>query len=142
MATSDDKMATPAPVTPAADPWTVQASGGSLLPVGPYMAVFQGVADYPLTKADGTTEMRWRWTWEVASGTHKGRTASALTDQRVTTATHPGRLLTGMLGRPLTPGESLRAAVDGAKGKPFLIRVAPGPKGGKESVQSADRPPE
>ncbi len=126
--------------TPAADAWVVKPSGTEPLPVGPYQAGFLGVADY--SNPDKGIADKWQWTWEVVTGPHKGKKATAMTDRRLTPATHPGRLLTGMLGRPLVAGEDLKAAVDGLAGQPSLIRVAPGPKGGRPSVQSADRPPE
>jgi hypothetical protein len=113
----------------AADPWTVKASGGEPLPPGAYNAE-KGIA------------CKWKWSWEVLSGQHQGKVGGALTDRSISPTTHPGRLIAGMVGRALTPGENVKVLVESLVGKVFLIRQAPGPKGGKPSVQAADLPPE
>lgn len=129
---------TPVPSSPS--PWTVQASGIEPLPVGTYYARFVGVADFDNVEK-GIAD-KWRWTWEIASGSHKGKPATALTDRKLTAANHAGRLVTGMAGRPLQPGEDVQALVASFAGKTWAVTVQLGPKGGKAAVQSATPPPE
>ncbi len=120
---------------------TVQASGSEPLPCGAYYATFQSVEAFSNDKiAD-----KLRWAWTVATGPHTGRMATALTDPRMTPHTHAGRLLGGLLGRTLNPGEDvglLWPQVQACIGKRYLVTVAAGPKGGKPSVQSVTLPPE
>jgi hypothetical protein len=123
-----------------ASPWTVRASGIEPLPVGTYYAKFVGDEDF--SHPEKGIEAKWKWTWEIASGPHKGKSATALTDQKLTPATHAGRLIGGMAGRPLQPGEDVQALVQGFVGKTWAITIQPGPKGGKPGVQSATPPPE
>jgi hypothetical protein len=128
----------PAPIAPA-DPWVVQEAGQAAnVPPGAYLTEFQGVSDHVL---QATGETRWRWAFRVKSGDHTGKVASALTDRKVSPTTLPGRLITGLLGRLVQPGENVQAAVDACKGTAYLVTVEPGPKGGKPGVRSANKPP-
>ena len=86
-----------------------------------------------------------KWEWEVVSGPQKGRIATALTDANLTPQTHAGRLIAGLVGRPLIPGEdvgTLWGEVQKAVGRKWAVTVASGPKGGKPSVQQVSQPPE
>ena len=121
------------------DPWVVKASGGEPLPPGVYTARF--VAVEPFENLEKGITGKWKWTWEIASGPHKGTVGSALTDQSISPNTHSGRLVAGMAGRPIVCGDNVKALVDNAIGKTYMVRQAAGPKGGKPSVQSADVPP-
>ena len=79
------------------------------------------------------------------SGTQKGRMATALTDSHLTPQTHAGRLLSGLVGRQIVPGESVNGLweyITNAIGQRWAVTVQPGPKGGKPSVQSVNLPPE
>lgn len=118
------------------DPWVVKASGGEPLPVGVYTARFVKVE--PFENLEKGILAKWKWQWEIASGVHKGKVASALTDQSISPHTHSGRLVAGMAGRQIVYGEALKALVEGFVGKTYMVRQAAGPKGGKPSVQSAD----
>ena len=63
----------------------------------------------------------------------------------LTPNTHAGRLISGLVGRPIVPGEdvnNLWAEMQQAVGKKWAVTVAPGPKGGKPSVQQVSLPPE
>ncbi len=124
--------------SPTPNAFVVQAATAEPLPVNSYFATFKTVEPF----SNASIVDRWRWSWEVVTGNHKGRLATALTDQRITALNHAGRLLSGMLGRPLQPGEDLSALIESFKGKKFLVVVANGPKGGKPSVQSVSQPPE
>jgi hypothetical protein len=124
------------PVPP--DPWTVQAPRQSApVPVGMYLAKFQGVTDHQLP----TGEPRWRWVWEIVSGEHAGKQASALTNQGINPNTHSGVLIAGLIGQQLKPGDSVKALVDACTGKTYLVSVQAGPKGGKPGVRSVGSPP-
>lgn len=120
--------------------WMVKASGNEPQPCGPYNAKFVKVEAFD--KPESNVVNKWRWEWEISSGAHKGKIASALTDQVITTANHPGRLIAGMAGRPLVANEDLQELIGGFVGQSFMLRQAAGPKGGKPSVQSVDLPPE
>jgi len=123
----------PAPVNPFAN-LEVKASGADPLPCGLYIATYKCVEAFTNDKVTG----KLRWQWEVVSGTHKGRMASALTDSHLTPQTHAGRLISGLVGRPLVPGENVGTLWDDltkAIGQRWAVMVASGPKGGKPSVQ-------
>ena len=120
----------------AADPWVVKASGGEPLPPGVYTAKFLSVENFENLEKGITG--KWKWSYEIASGVHKGKIASALTDQSISPNTHSGRLVAGMNGKAIAPGDNVKAMVDSAVGKTYMIRQSAGPKGGKPSVQSAD----
>lgn len=121
-----------------ADPWTVQAPKQmNPIPVGMYLARFKGVADHQLP----TGEPRWRWVWEVVSGEHAGKEASALTNREISPNTHSGVLITGLLGQQLRAGDNVKALVDACTGKTFMVSVQTGPKGGKPGVRSVGSPP-
>lgn len=121
------------------DPWVWQeAKQFEPLPVGFYSALFKGVADFTLPQ-DG--KPKWRFEWEVATGEHKGKIATALCDRNLNPNTLPGQLILGLLGRPIVAGENVRAAVEACKGKTCMVSVAPGPKGGKPQVRICGQPP-
>lgn len=86
------------------DPWIVQEPKAKFepLPVGFYMGPFKGVEDVKVTPAKpGDTGERWRFTWEVQSGDHKGKVATALTERTINPNKLPGRLIAGLLDRSL-----------------------------------------
>ena len=119
----------------------IQASGTEPIPIGAYNAVFSSVEAFSNEKASD----KFRWRWDVVSGPHSGRNATALTDRKLTPKTHGGRLLTGLLNRQLIPGENvseLWQALQECIGKRYLVSVQPGPNGGKPSVQMVSLPPE
>jgi hypothetical protein len=125
---------------PSSSAFVVQSASVEPLPVGSYFTMFKSVE--PFSNASGTVKDKWRWAWEVVSGTHKGKMATALTDQKLTAMNHAGRLVSGMAGRGLQANEDVSALLASFVGKPFLVSVATGPKGGKPSVQSVSQPPE
>jgi hypothetical protein len=130
--------AQPQPQAPV-DPWVVKAAKQTApLPVGMYLADFKGVENYTLP---GTADVRWRWAWTVATAEHTGKEASALTNQDITPNTLPGRLIEGLIGKPLVAGDSVKALVDGCTGKRYLVSVQAGPKGGKPGVKAVSIPP-
>ncbi|MCZ2344104.1 MAG: hypothetical protein LC104_20270 [Bacteroidales bacterium] len=130
----------PNPINPFAG-IEVKASGAEPLPVGPYVAVFRSLEPF----SNDRVSNKLRFVWEVATGNHKGKTASALCDPNLTPNSHAGRLIGGLVGRPLQPGEDVAAlwtAVQAAVGRRFMVTVQSGPKNGKPSVQMVSLPPE
>jgi hypothetical protein len=123
-----------------ADPWIVQQPKAPFqpLPVGFYISTFKGVEEAKLQQG----EAKWRWTWEVQSGEHKGKIASALTDRSISPTALPGVLISGLLGRPLIAGESVKDAIDSCKGKSYMVSIQAGPKGGKPQVRAVSQPPQ
>jgi len=124
---------------PNPNPFVWQASGVEPLPNGSYLCEFKGMAVFANEKV---VDPRWRWVWRVTSGSQSGREATALTDCRLTAQTHAGRLVTGMAGRQMAPGEDVSALIESLKNKRYMVTVAIGPKGGKASVQTVSAPPE
>ena len=113
----------------APNPWVVKESKTfTPLPSGAYIAKFTGVEDVKLPSGDD----RWRWTWEVTTGEHKGQRADALTEQSISPNALAGRLLAGLLRRPLAAGENVQAAIAAAVGQADLVTIAAGPKGGSK----------
>lgn len=127
------------------DPWVVQEPKKPFeqLPVGFYVGMFKGVEDVKVKPTrEGDTGERWRFKWEVSSGEHQGKIASALTDKTISTNTQTGVLISGLLGRQLVSGESVKGAIDACQGKVCMVGVQPGPKGGKPQVRSCGLPPQ
>jgi hypothetical protein len=62
-----------------------------------------------------------KWTWEILNGAHAGQKASRITSATPTPQNAAGKILAGILGRQLQPGEDvdLQAFV----GRPYLIIV-------------------
>jgi hypothetical protein len=120
------------------NPWVVQAPKQTeQVPDGAYVGPFKGVEEVNLP--DGS--FKWRFPWEVQTGAHKGKIASALTDRSINPNTLPGRLISGLLGRAIVAGENVKDAVNACVGKTFMVVVQPGPKGGKSGVKSVSQPP-
>jgi hypothetical protein len=119
--------------------WIVQeAKQLNPVPDGAYTGPFKGVEDFKLK----TGEDRWRFLWQVASGPYQGRIAPSLTDKDINPNTLAGRLIAGLLGRPLQPGENVKAAVEACVGQTYMFVVQPGPKGGKSMVRVVSKPPQ
>lgn len=121
-----------------ADPWTVQAPKQTApLPVAMYLAKFVGVSNHTLQ----TGEARWRWAWEVTSGEHVGKQASALTNIGVSPSSQAGVLIAGLIGQDLKTGDNVKSLVDACVGRVYMVSVQAGPKGGKPAVRSVGKPP-
>lgn len=123
-----------------ANPWVVQPPKQTgQVPNGFYTGEFQGVEEFALPQ-DGS--LKWRFAWQVDNGPEKGKMATALTDRSISPTTLPGRLIAGLLGRPLVAGENVQEAVAACVGEHFLVSVEAGPKGGKPGVRSCGKPPQ
>lgn len=114
------------------DPWVVKVKKAfEPLPIGAYVARFTGVEEVKLPSGDD----RWRWSWEVTAGDFKSRRADALTERSINANALGGRLVAGILRRPLQDGENVQEALTGRIGQTDLIQIAAGPKGGKPGVK-------
>jgi hypothetical protein len=119
--------------------WIVQeAKQTNPVPDGAYNGPFKGVEEFTLQ----TGEVKWRFIWHIAGGVQQGKIAAALTDRSINPNTLAGRLIAGLLGRPLQAGENVKAAVEACVGQNYLFVVQPGPKGGKSMVRMVSKPPQ
>lgn len=127
-----------------ANPWVVRPQKQFVeLPPGIYMTKYVKVEDMTVKPMDDKDDgLRWRWTWQVTTGPYAGQSATALTRRDIAIGTHAGRLIEGLLGKPLKDGDNVQALVDACVGQTYLVSVQAGPKGGKPSVQSVGKPPE
>ena len=122
----------------SSNPWVVKEPNKSGVPVGNYLARFVGVSDFSHQKIDGP---RWRWEWEVTSGPNAGSKADALTPPTISPLALTGKLVAGLLGRAVAPGEDVQTAIQGCVGKSYMVTVSPGDKGGKPMVRFVGQPP-
>jgi hypothetical protein len=123
----DQPIVSPPPVSP---PLTV-VSGS--VPPGSYMATFTGYK--AVTNKLGPAL---EWTWQLLSGVHAKATARRLTDTKVSPQNATGKIISGLLGRALSVGETPDLAP--CVGKMYLIVVAATANGGSR-VESASLPP-
>ncbi len=100
---------------------TIQKSG---LEPGEYNATFKGVEDVETQYGEGA-----RFIFEV-----NGSTISRITKSQATMANATGRIIAGMFGKSLQPGEEVD--LDTLVGKQFLITV----EATANSSRVADRP--
>jgi hypothetical protein len=117
------------------NPFIVKSS--NVLEVGNYIAEYAG-----LTDTDVSGDKKWRWLWKVVKGKASGRDASALTNREITTGSHPGQLVKGLLGREIQAGEDVETALKECVGKMYLVGYKAGPKGGKPAVREVGPVPE
>ena len=103
---------------------TIQKSG---IEPGEHTATFKGVEDVETQYGEGA-----RFIFEV-----DGSTISRITKPQATMANATGRIIAGMSGKSLTPGEEVD--LDSLVGKQFLITVENTTSG--TSTRVADRPP-
>ncbi len=99
-------------------------------PPGVYRAVFQGVTrtEHPEYGAGA------RFDFKVVGGEHDGRTASRTGKPTPSAKNATGRLMAGLLGRAIQPGEKVSLAP--LVGKTFTIVVAAAPNGTSTRVES------
>jgi hypothetical protein len=108
---------------------TVTAGG---VPVGSYLGKFMGVE--PVSNDYGTGLC---WKWEIAGGTHTGQKISRITAATPSPKNAGGKILAGLIGKALTPGEQVDLA--DLVGRVYLLVVTEGERGGTrvESVTTA-----
>jgi hypothetical protein len=109
---------------------TVSAGG---VPPGSYLAVFTGGEPTSNEYGDGL-----RWQFEVLTGPFKGGKTSRTTTRIPTTKNSCGKMLSGLAGKPLAPGED--HDIESFIGKKYLIVVTTTDSGGTR-VDSVSPPP-
>ena len=99
-------------------------------PAGLYRATFEGVVKTSHPEyGDGA-----RFDWKVIDGDQKGRVASRTGKPIPTGKNITGRLMAGLLGRAISPGEKVSLA--SFIGKTYTIVVAASPSGSAMRVES------
>jgi hypothetical protein len=101
------------------------SSGG--VPAGNYTGVFAGLEDVP-PNPDRKFDAGIRWRFTIDDGPCKGEIASRITGLRPTIKTNCGKMLSGLIGRPLRENEEIDT--DNYLGRRFLLVVAAGAEGG------------
>lgn len=98
-------------------------------PPGTYSAKFMGF--------ESTTHEQYgaglKWTWEIVGGALAGQKASRTTGVSPTPRNGAGKLVAGLVGRAIAPGEDVN--LDSCVGKNYLIVVAEA-KGGGTRVET------
>lgn len=109
--------------------FTVSAGG---VPPGSYVAKFVDAESITNDIGDGVS-----WTWEILKGQFAGYIVGRITQRNPTLKNACGKVIVGLLGKPLTPGENLNLA--DCVGKTYLVVVAQTERGScrVESVTSA-----
>ena len=112
---------------------TISAGG---VPAGIYQSRFVSVEQTPADPVKGYGPGL-KWTWEVLSGPQAGQKASRTTTAIPSPKNAAGKIISGLLGRPLQTGENVD--IGSLIGRPYLIVVAEGQTGGTrvESVTLA-----
>jgi len=106
------------------------SSGG--VPAGSYLSKFVGVDDITNDYGPGLV-----WEFEVVTGPQAGHKATRITTVTPTQKNACGKILSGVVGKPLTAGEELD--VSASVGKTFLVVVGETDRGSTrvESVTPA-----
>ena len=130
---------TPQPPAPKPPPSPTQAAGGTApptrfkakaastgpMPEGMHYAVFNTTESVPAREWEGKQlEEGVRWIFEVSGGPHKGRRLSTITGPVPTEKNGCGRILAGMFGRPIKPGEEID--IEPLIGQTFFVTVQGG----------------
>ena len=103
---------------------TISAGG---VPAGAYPARFTSVEPTPPDPAKGYGPGL-KWSWEVLTGPQAGQKASRTTTANPSPKNAAGKIISGLLGRPLQTGENVD--VGSLIGRTYLIVVAEGQTGG------------
>lgn len=102
---------------------TISAGG---VPAGAYSARFAGVEPTPADPIKGYGPGL-KWTWEVLSGPQAGQKASRTTQATPTQKNAAGKIISGLIGRPLQMGENVD--IGSLIGRTYLVVVAEGQSG-------------
>jgi hypothetical protein len=107
------------------------------MPPGVYPAVLRGIKPLPASVGPNgePRDALYAWEFEVTEGPQAGKRPSALTPQYGTTRNGLGRLLRGLLGRPVGPDERVELAA--FVGRPFAVTVGFNATGLKTRVTAA-----
>jgi hypothetical protein len=101
------------------------SSGG--VPVGNYTGTFSGTEPQPENRAKGYGPGL-RWKFVIEGGPQAGQTASRVTGLAPSPKNACGKMLAGLIGRPLKEGETIDP--DQYIGRRYMIIVAAGQDGG------------
>lgn len=101
----------PTPATGGSAPpmrFKAKAASSGPMPDGTFYTVFTTTESVPAREWEGKQlEEGVRWVFEVTHGPHKGRRLSTTTGPVPTEKNACGRILAGLFGRPITPGEDI-----------------------------------
>jgi hypothetical protein len=102
------------------------SAGGSTVPAGMYKATFAGVEETPPHPEYGRGV---RFKFKVVGGDHDAEEATVICgiEKAASPKNRLGRVLGGLIGKPVAPGETI--TIDQYVGKQFLIQVEPAPGG-------------
>jgi hypothetical protein len=102
------------------------------VPEGSYLGKFVKVEPTTNNYGEGL-----KWTWEIATGPQAGQFASCTTSNSPSPKNRCGKVVAGMLGRPLAAGDEFDTTT--IVGQTFLILVRKGDNGGSyvDSVTKA-----
>ncbi len=114
----------------------VQSAG---VPAGSYLAKYTGVEAQPADPLRGMGEGL-RWAFEITNGPNAGKKTSRITGIAPTPGNACGKVLSGLLGKPLATGDEID--LDALVGKSYLVVVGAGPNGGATRVESVTLPPQ
>jgi hypothetical protein len=104
--------------------FTVSTGG---VPAGSYTGTFAGVEAQPENKEKGYPPgIRWKFT--VDAGPYAGQATSRVTGPSPSPVNGCGKMLSGLLGRGLSPGEQIDP--DSFVGQRYMLVVAAAPGGG------------
>jgi hypothetical protein len=95
---------------------TIKKTSFEDVPAGAHKAVFRGITPTETCKGEA-----YRWVFEVVDGDLKGKTASDLSDRKVTTMNKTGRWLCALSGKPLADGTEVNP--EDYVGKKYLVIV-------------------
>jgi len=105
---------------------TIKKTSFEEVPCGAHRVVFKGLTPLETSKGEA-----YRWTFEVVDGDLKGKTASDLSDRKVTTLNKTGRWLCALSGKPLADGTQINP--DDYVGKKYLV-VVEAKEGGRNKI--------
>lgn len=103
------------------------------VPAGSYLALYEGVEETSNEYGNGL-----RWMFQVTGGPHKGSRTSRITSDNPTPKNACGRMLAGLAGKTLTPGEDIN--LEAFVGKTYLVVVS-NTDGGGTRIDSVSLPP-
>ena len=96
------------------------------VPAGNYTGVFAGLEDVP-PNTERKLDAGIRWKFTIDDGPYKGEIASRITGSRPSIKTNCGKMLSGLIGRPLRENEQIDT--DNYLGKRYVIVVERGQEG-------------
>jgi hypothetical protein len=118
---------------------TVIIVGSGGVPAGSYTGTFSGIEPAPEDKERGYAAGT-RWKFTISTGPYAGRMIGRITRDTPNPNNVGGKILAGLVGRPLKEGEPID--VSAFIGKPYMLVYGPGPKGGMRVEAVLPLPPQ